>query len=37
VCVPGKAAIKMKSKIFNMIILRYLYIVYMNWWAKLSP
>jgi hypothetical protein len=30
VCVPGKAAVKMKSKVFDMVFLRYLHIIYMD-------
>jgi hypothetical protein len=33
VCVPGKAAVEMKSKVFDMVLLRYLHIIYMDWWA----
>jgi hypothetical protein len=34
VCVPGKAAIEMKSKVFDMVLLRYLHIIYMDRWAR---
>jgi hypothetical protein len=34
--VRGKAAIEMKSKVFNMVLLRYLYIVYMERWARFA-
>jgi hypothetical protein len=34
--VPGKAAIEMKSKIFDMVLLRYLHIIYMDRWARVS-
>jgi hypothetical protein len=30
VCVPGKAAIEMKSKVFNMVLLGYLHNIYMT-------
>jgi hypothetical protein len=36
VCVPGKAAIEMKSKVFDMVLLRYLHIIYMDRWARVS-
>jgi hypothetical protein len=36
VCVPGKAAIEMKSKVFDMILLRYLHNIYMDRWARVS-
>jgi hypothetical protein len=36
VCVPGKAAIEMKSKVSDMVLLRYLHIIYMDWWARVS-
>jgi hypothetical protein len=29
VCVPGKAAVEMKSKVFDMVLLRYLHIIYL--------
>jgi hypothetical protein len=29
-CVPRKAAIEMKSKIFDMVLLKYLHIIYMD-------
>jgi hypothetical protein len=35
-CVPGKAAIEMKSKVFDMLLLRYLHIIYMDRWARVS-
>jgi hypothetical protein len=34
--VPGKAAIEKKSKVFDMVLLRYLNIIYMDWWARVS-
>jgi hypothetical protein len=34
--VPGKAAVKMKSKVFDMVLLRYLHIIYMDRWARFS-
>jgi hypothetical protein len=34
--VPGKAAIEMKSKVFDMVLLRYLHIIYMDRWARVS-
>jgi hypothetical protein len=36
VCVPGKAAVEMKSKVFDMVLLRYLHIIYMDRWARVS-
>jgi hypothetical protein len=33
-CVPGKAAVKMKSKVFDMVLLRCLHIIYMERWAR---
>jgi hypothetical protein len=36
VCVPGKAAVEMKSKAFDMVLLRYLHIIYMDRWARFS-
>jgi hypothetical protein len=36
VCVPGKAVIEMKSKVFDMALLRYLHIIYMDRWARVS-
>jgi hypothetical protein len=36
VCVPGKAAVKMKSRVFYMVRLRYLHIIYMDRWARVS-
>jgi hypothetical protein len=30
VCVPGKAAVKMKSKVFEMVLLMYLHFIYMD-------
>jgi hypothetical protein len=33
VCVPGNAAIEMKSKVFDMVLLRYLQVIYMDRWA----
>jgi hypothetical protein len=35
-CVPGKAAVLMKSKVFYMVLLRYLHIIYMDWWARFA-
>jgi hypothetical protein len=34
VCVPGNAAVKMKCKVFDMVLLRYLRIIYMDRWAR---
>jgi hypothetical protein len=36
VCAPGKAAIEMKSKVFDMVLLRYLHIIYMDRWARFA-
>jgi hypothetical protein len=36
VCVPGKAAVEMKSKVFYMVLLRYLHIIYMDRWARFA-
>jgi hypothetical protein len=36
VCVPGKAAIEMKSKVFDMVLLRDFHIIYMDRWARVS-
>jgi hypothetical protein len=36
VCVLGKAAIEMKSKVFDMVLLRYLHIIYMDRRASVS-
>jgi hypothetical protein len=30
VCVPGKAGIEMKSKVFDTVLSRYLHIIYMD-------
>jgi hypothetical protein len=35
-CVPGKAAVEMKSKVFDMVLLRYWNIIYMDRWARFS-
>jgi hypothetical protein len=32
--VPGKAAVEMKSKVFNMVLLRDLHIIYIDLWAR---
>jgi hypothetical protein len=32
--VPGKSLVEMKSKVFNMVLLRDLHIIYMGWWAR---
>jgi hypothetical protein len=32
--VPGKSSVKMKSKVFNMVLLRDLHIICMDWWAR---
>jgi hypothetical protein len=33
-CVPGKAAVQMKPKVFKMLLLRDLNIIYMGWWER---
>jgi hypothetical protein len=35
--VPGKSSVGMKSKVFNMVLLRDLHIIYMDWWASCAP
>jgi hypothetical protein len=35
-CVPGKAAVEMKSKVFYIVLLRYLRIIYMDRWARFT-
>jgi hypothetical protein len=30
--VPGKSSVEMKSKVFNMVLLRDLHTIYMDWW-----
>jgi hypothetical protein len=32
--VPGKSSVEMKSKVFNMVLLRDLHIIYMDWCAR---
>jgi hypothetical protein len=32
VWVPGKTSVEMKSKVFNMVLLRDLHTIYMDWW-----
>jgi hypothetical protein len=32
--VPGKSSLEMKSKVFNMVLLRDLHIIYMDWSAR---
>jgi hypothetical protein len=35
--VPGKVAVEMKSKVvFDMVLLRYLHIIYMDRWARFA-
>jgi hypothetical protein len=36
VCVPGKAAVEMKSKVIYMVLLRYLHIIYTDRWARFA-
>jgi hypothetical protein len=36
VCVPGKAAVEMKSKVFDMVFFRDLHIIYMDRWARFA-
>jgi hypothetical protein len=33
---PGKSSVEMKSKVFSMVLLRELHIIYMDWWARCS-
>jgi hypothetical protein len=32
--VPGKSSVEMKSKVNNMVLLRHLHIINMDWWAR---
>jgi hypothetical protein len=34
VWVPGKTSVEMKSKVFNMVLLRDLDTICMDWWAR---
>jgi hypothetical protein len=36
VVVPGKLSIEMKSKVFDMVLLRDLHIIYMDRWARFA-
>jgi hypothetical protein len=36
VCVPGKVAVEVKSKVFDMVLLRYLHIIYIDRWARFA-
>jgi hypothetical protein len=35
-CVQGKASVEMKSKVFDMVLLRDLHIIYMDRWARFA-
>jgi hypothetical protein len=34
--VTGKAAVEMRSKVFYMVLFRYLHIIYMDRWARFA-
>jgi hypothetical protein len=36
VVVPGKSLVEMKSKVFNMVLLRDLHVIYMDRWARFA-